>query len=252
MKQRMRWARIMIAMAGGLGIVSPATADTTITTFDDFYSDALYASWLTATIDAGPTAYSVTATNYGSNWRYLPVDASGETTVELTVTLSSSSTNEGKLGPIVTLEDADGTSLNYAWFGQTNGSYVLTMPIASPTWVGAAGSVAGLDLATLTHLHMQLDPSDYHGGYTIVWENLRLTGAPPSAITAYSFNPATTEFNLTWSSKPGKFYTVLYAATLTSSFDPLAADIPSGGTSTSVTVGMPTGDSGFLRIQEQQ
>ena len=88
------------------------------------------------------------------------------------------------LGPIVTLEDADGTSYNFAWYGRTLGSHVLTMPLKTPTWTSAPGTVPGLNLATLTHLHLQLDPSDYAGSYTVEWQDLSLTGAIPPQITA--------------------------------------------------------------------
>ena len=186
-------------MAGGLGLLSSAVASTTINTFDNFTSDALYGSWASGTIVSGPNSYSITATGYGSNWKYNPIveDATGNTTVELTVTLSAANPGaaEGKLGPILTIEDADGTSYNYAWYGQTLGSHVLTMPITSPTWIGAAGTTAGLNLATLTHLHMQLDPSSYSGQYTVAWENAQLIGAvaPPSGCgTLASFD----NFNL--------------------------------------------------------
>jgi hypothetical protein len=206
-----------------------------------------------ATIDSGPTAYTVTATNYGSNWKYLgTIDASGETTVEVTVTLSSSATNDGKLGTIVSLVDADGTYYDYAWYGQLNGSHVLTRPVNSPTSIANAGSVAGLDLATVTHLHLQLDPSTYHDGYIVAWENLRLTGAPGPTITAPSYDPATHEFALTWTSRPNKVYTIEQTANLATAFAPLMTDIPSGGTSTTTTVPLPAGTAGFLRVLVQQ
>ena len=206
MKQQMKRLANVMALAGGLGLAGSAVADTTVNSFDFFSSDALYASWTSATIDSGPTAYTITATNYGSNWKYNPVNAAGETTVELTVTISSSSTNEGKLGPIVTFVDADGTRVNYAWFGQTNGTHVLTLPLASPSWMEAPGTITGFDPATLTHLHLQLDSSSYTDGYTIAWEDLRLTGAPRPVIqlAPQAFNPTTGEFTLSWSSLPGK------------------------------------------------
>lgn len=232
-------------------MASSAVADTTISTFDDFTSGALYDSWISATIESGPTAYSITATNYGSNWKYNPVDGTGEKALELTVTLSSSAPNAGKLGPIVTLEDSDGTSFNYAWYGQNNGRHVLTKSLNPPSSVGAAGSVAGLDLATLTHLHLQLDPSDYHSGYTIAWEHLRLTGAPRPVLTTPSYNPSTQEFTLTWTSLPGKRYTILQTADLSDAFIPLVTDIASGGSSTTTTTMMPDGNRGFLRVQQQ-
>lgn len=233
-----------------LTMAGVAVADTTVNTFDDFTSGALYASWMTATIDSGPTAYSISATGYGSNWKYNPVDASGETTVRLAVTLNSGGVNKGKLGPIVTLVDADGSSYNFAWYGLTNGSYVLTKPVTAPTWVDAAGTVAGLDLAKITHLHLALDPSDYKGDYTVTWEGLELTGAPSLAITARSYNPATREFSLTWRSRPGKSYSVLHSASLAGPFSPLVADIPSTGVLTTTTVILPSGDAGFLRIEQ--
>ena len=169
----------------------------------------------------------------------------------MTVTLSSSAPNTGKLGPIVTLEDADGTSFNYAWYGQLNGRKVLILPLNSPSSTNAAGTVASLDLAKLTQFHLQLDPSDYHNGYTVAWENLRLTGAPRPVITAPAYNSTTHEFTLTWTSLPGKSYTILQTPDLATAFAPLVTDIASDGLSTTATVAMPDGESGFLRVQQQ-
>src|SRR6185436_6870857 len=154
------------ALSGGAAIMamaSPARADLIINTFDSFNSDALYASWSSGTIVSGPTSYSVTASGYGSNWKYNPIaeDGTGNTMVQLTVTLSAADPGnaDGRLGPIITLVDGDGTEYNYAWYGQLTGHHVLTMPINSPTWM--TGPNNGLDLSTLTHLHIQLDPSSY-------------------------------------------------------------------------------------------
>ena len=151
----------------------------------------------------------------------------------------------------MTLEDADGTSFNFAWYGQNNGRRVLTLPLNSPSSVGAAGSVAGLNLATLTHLHLQLDPSDYHSGYTVAWENLRLIGAPRPVISAPSYDPLTHEFTLTWTSSPGKVYAIMQTSDLSTAFTPLVTDVVSGGSTTTTTVLMPDGNSGFVRVQQQ-
>jgi hypothetical protein len=259
MKQIKPWLAKVIAVGCGLATTGAAQADTTITTFDDFWSDALYASWAAANggiENPGPTSYSITATGYGSNYKYIGViDATGETTVELMVTISGPPAADGHIGPIISLVDGDGTYLNYAWFGQLLGSHTLTMPLASPTWQSAAGSTNGLDLATLSHMHMQVDPGGFGtaGAYTVTWENLRLTGAtgPVIQITSHSYNPTSKEFALTWSSVAGKNYTVLQSATVGGTYNPLLTDVASGGTSTMTTVTMPAGDSGFLRIQEQ-
>jgi hypothetical protein len=202
-------------------------------------------------VDSGPTAYSITATGYGSNWKYNPVDGRGETTLQLTVTLGTAGINDNKLGPIVTLVDADGTKFNYAWYGRGNGRHVLTMPVASPSSAPEVGTKAGLDLATLTHLHLQLDPSSYTGQYTVSWEDLRLTGAPPLAITSTGYDRVASEFSLTWTSRPGRTYAVTHAPTLAAPFEPLLTDIPSGGAATSATVALPAGDTGFLRVEEK-
>ena len=255
MKVQQGSSLVRIATAGALLAAVSAMAATTITTFDYFVSDELYASWASpsAIIDSGPTAYTITATGYGSNYKYTPVDGTGNTNVELTVTLSGPPAADGHLGPIIGLVDADGTYANYAWYGQLLGTHVLTMPIATPTWIASPGTTPGLDVATINHLHLQLDPGGFgtQGAYTVAWEHLRLTGAPPPAITNFSFNQQTLEFSLTWTSSIGKLYTVAYSTNATGPYAPLATDIPAIEASTTTSVIMPEGDKGFLRILEQ-
>jgi hypothetical protein len=259
MKQTQQWRAKTMAVVCGLVTASSALANTAITTFDDFWSDALYGSWAASAggiENPGPTSYAITATGYGSNYKYIGViDGTGETTVELTVTISGPPAADGHIGPIISLVDGDGTFVNYAWYGQLLGQHTLTMPLASPTWQSAAGTTPGFDLATLTHMHMQVDPGGFGtaGAYTVTWENLRLTGAtgPVIQITSHSYNPTTKEFALTWSSVAGKNYTVLQSATVNGTYGPLLTDVVSGGTSTTTTVIMPAGAAGFLRIQEQ-
>ncbi len=189
MKPPTKWLANALAIVTGIAFVSSAAADTTITTFDFFTSDALYASWAlpSATIVSGPTSYSVTATGYGSNYKYIgfPViqgGGLGNNRLQLTVTLSGPPAADGQLGPIVELIDGDGTDYNFAWYGQTLGSHVLTMSLNSPTWANAPGTTPGLDLDTLTHMHMQLDPGGFGtlGAYTVAWEDLSLIPEPSS------------------------------------------------------------------------
>ena len=249
MKTHTIWFAIAVAMASNLTMNDSVRANTTITDFHNFTSDALYGSWSSATIVSGPTSYQITASGYGSNWKYLPVSAIGnETNLELTVTLSGG--GGGFLGPIVTLVDTSGREYNYAWYGRPLGSLVLTSPISSPT--STAGPAGPLDIAHLNGIHMQLDPSSYGGSYTISWQNLRLLGPPPSIrITSQSYDPGAQNFTLTWSSSPGQSYTVLYSSDLSVAMAPLAVNIPSGGSSTTTTVSLPNGNVGFLRIKLQ-
>src|SRR5438105_14397180 len=179
MKTHTIWFAIAVAMASNLTMNDSVRANTTITDFHNFTSDALYGSWSSATIVSGPTSYQITASGYGSNWKYLPVSAIGnETNLELTVTLSGG--GGGFLGPIVTLVDTSGREYNYAWYGRPLGSLVLTSSIGCPT--STAGPAGPLDIAHLNGIHMQLDPSSYGGSYTISWQNLRLLGPPPSLM----------------------------------------------------------------------
>ena len=190
-----------LALVGGLALAGSAVAQVTITDFDNFTSDALYPSWDTATIVSGPTSYSITAIGYGSNYKYIGwpvITGAGYTELELTVSLSGPAAADGHLGPIVGLIDGDGTHNNYAWYGQPLGSHVLTMDVATPSWVAAAGSTPGLDLNTLTHMHMQLDPGGFgsQGTYTVEWENLSLINLipEPSSFALFGIGTAALAF----------------------------------------------------------
>src|SRR5215472_5751024 len=96
-----------------------ARAETIITTFENFNLDGLFPSWTSSSAVSLPTNYSVTASGFGSGYKAITpnVDAAGEKTIELTVTLSGTGTGPIS-GPIVSLVDADGTFYNYAWYGQ--------------------------------------------------------------------------------------------------------------------------------------
>ena len=179
MNQLMRFLTGSLALSAMVTLNGAAKADTLITTFDEnYFENALYASWTTASIEYGPDSYSVTATGYGSNWTYIGdprIMGAGNTHIKLDVTLEGPPEADGLLGPIVTLVDADGTRNNYAWFGQLLGNHILTLPLTSPTWVEAAGTTPGLDLDMIDHMHLQLDPSSYTSGpYTVRWNEVSL------------------------------------------------------------------------------
>lgn len=202
MKMQIKHIAATVAMAGSMAFINHATADpyqigATITAFQNFTSDALYPSWDTATINSTPTNYVITATGYGSNYKYIGgfgINGTGCTNIQLDVTLSASSTNaNGQLGPIVELLDGSGNDYTYAWYGLTLGHHVLNMPIESPTFKSGSGP---LNLAGLLHMHMKLDPGGYgsSGTYTISWNNLILTGPKVIADLAVT-NASITTFN---------------------------------------------------------
>src|SRR5262245_30258194 len=120
MKFHKRWLTKVLAMAGGLAITTSAMADTVITTFDNFFSMSGLFAWSDASVVSTETNYSITDIGYGSGYKDINpnIDASGETNVQVTVTLSGPPAANGHLGPIVSLVDGDGTFYSYAWYGR--------------------------------------------------------------------------------------------------------------------------------------
>lgn len=182
MKQATTYLAIATMLSAMAALSGAAKADVLITSFEeDFFENALYASWAapTAVLEYGPESYSVTASGYGSNWTYiggLAVQGAGNTHLKLDVTLEGPPAADGHLGPIITLVDADGTRNNYAWYGQLLGNHILTLPITSPTWVEAPGTTSGLNLNAIDHMHLQIDPGGFGttGQYTVRWNELSL------------------------------------------------------------------------------
>ena len=79
----------------------------------------------------------------------------------------------------------------------------------------------------------------------------RLVGAPGPQILSWSFDPATSYYRLSWQSKAGKLYTILYTRDLGEGFTPLASDIYAESTETSYEGFLPSESSGYLRILQQ-
>ena len=176
-----RMTKKLSALAAGLIsllIIESAAADTRITTFADFKLDALYASWASGKVVSTPTNYQIAASGYGSGYGQIspPIDASGATSVELTVTISIPP--GATVGPIVSLVDADGTFVDFHFYNQGPGTHVLRTRLSDGK-VKNPGSVPGLGLDTLSFFHLQCDPGGYSGPYTLTFEKLQLIGSAP-------------------------------------------------------------------------
>lgn len=233
-----------------------ALADTPLATFDEnFAMDGLFA-WSDAIVESTANGYSIIDRGYGSGYKNITpnIDASDETTIELTVRVSGqgAAANAPVSGPIVSLVDTDGTFYNFAWYGRTTGRHVLTAPLSSPTSVQAPGSTPGLNLAALDFFHLQDDPGDFAGTYTIVFERLRLIGAPAMRIASARLERASNELTITWNSKAGRMYNILYSSNLLTPFEAVQTDIAAEGAATTNSIVLPPGESGFVRVQEQQ
>src|SRR6185436_5455652 len=85
-------------------------------------------------------------------------------------------TANGKLGPIVVLQDADGTQIQYAWYGLNPGTNLTLTKVLGTGTIVAPGSTPGFNHSAISFFHVQLDPSTYGSSYTVAWNDLSVVG----------------------------------------------------------------------------
>ena len=73
---------------------------------------------------------------------------------------------------------------------------------------------------------------------------------PSPVITSTHYDPLTHQITVTWTSVPSVTYSILSTTNLSSGFSVLATGIPSGGSSTTNTVTLPTASAGFVKIRQ--
>jgi hypothetical protein len=177
----------MVAIAALVSLAATTSAATLIEDFDNFTLGGPYGVWAdpTSVLTSGPTSFHVeTLGGWGGGWSVLDavVDASGENAFELDVTFGSANQT-----PVIVLgiEDADGTFMNYQWWGlPVVGSLTLVSTTAPNSWESQAGSTPGLDFGAIAAFHIQGDGNDASGNPTlpadIYFENLAATPEPTS------------------------------------------------------------------------
>lgn len=171
-----------IAAAGlGIGVFTRSTAvgATLVSDYNQFNLSGMYGSWGNpgvTTITSGPTSFTVESSGFGGGFFDIDpqIDATGETRIELHVTIGPGSSLPGV---VLALVDGDGTLQNYAWYALVDGDHLLTKTIGDTTFGGEPGSIPGMDLSTLDFFHIQVD-----GGpaYRVSFNNLELTPEPAS------------------------------------------------------------------------
>jgi hypothetical protein len=171
--------RLAMALAVSLALTGSAWADTEVTSFDNFVPNSSYAAWgdgNVTTLTSGPTSFGVESLGFGGSFKdIIPnVDGTGETTVELDVSVLSATI--GEAGFVVALGDSDFTEWNYAWYGNLIGDHVLTKAINAPSFISNNGGNGTLDLNALDYIHIQVDAGGPNA-YSVTFNNLRLTGA---------------------------------------------------------------------------
>lgn len=226
----------------------------TLDAFDNDQMGGLYGNWTSQV--STPTNLQITASGYGGGWHTGSRNASTTSNAILRLDVTLTAPGAGSvLGPIVVLQDGDGTQMSYAWYGQNPGNHVLTSPLSAGLPVGSQpGTVPGFDFGTVSFFHIQLDPSTYGGSYTVAWNNLDIFGcaeAPPIRILGYSYDPASGQFTVTWTSEINAYYDVLSAADVTAPFNYLTIGIPSAGETTTATVTLTDPSRSFIRIHKE-
>jgi hypothetical protein len=80
---------------------------------------------------------------------------------------------------------------------------------------------------------------------------MQVSVAATPLITAQSYNPATHNFSLTWTSAPGKIYSIQYSTNLVGGFTTILSGVNAGGTNTTKTVTLPDAPACFVRVQQE-
>ena len=271
-------AVIAIVAAVGLTWVSstqaqPVTGTPTLSNIPTTMT-ALYPDWSSATISDTATGFEVFATggaDDGGGAGYYEISTNdrvvlnpNDTEAALTVTFNDGNI-EGTMwtGMGFYLNDNSGAYEVGGYVGEF-GYYGQFSP-GSATWNAASNTVtetvelpaalvsaiqAGGD--TINGITLEFYPALYGtDNYDITFDSLVLQPAYVLAITSIQYNPATSQVTLSWASQASAQYTIQYSTDLStgsSGFTSLATNISSGGATTSDTVTVPAGNTGFFRI----
>ena len=161
---------------------------TLVEDYDSFHLTGTYGNWSNAGLTAftsGPESYTVQSSGFGGGFFDLnpPINALGETQIELSVTVDAS----GSLpGVILALVDGDGTLQNYAWYAIPDGEHLLTKTVGMTSFGGEPGSTPGLDLSNLDFFHIQVDGAS---PYRVGFNNLQVTQVPePTSFTLFGLS----------------------------------------------------------------
>ncbi|EEF60603.1 hypothetical protein [Pedosphaera parvula] len=226
----------------------------TISTFDNFFMGGDYVGWQSANEVSTATSWQMTATGFGGGFAAITpnITTTPDRTLQFNVTLTAPAEANGKLGPLVILEDGDGTQLRYAWYGQSPGTNLVLTSALSAGVNAQAGSTPGFDFNSIAFFHLQLDPSSYSGSYTIAANDLSIIGCPAETIqiTSFSYNSSSGQFTLMWTSDNGATYAIQAGSDLSSLTD-LVTGIPSSGSTTTATVTPGNATKSFLRVRKQ-
>jgi uncharacterized ParB-like nuclease family protein len=229
----------------------------TVCSFKNFFMSGDYGNWSSANEISTPDYWEMSASGFGGGYSslYPNLTTTSNRTLQLNVTLIAPAAANGKLGPIVVLQDADGTQLTYAWYGQSPGTnLVLTKALNAGAPVGGQpGTTAGFDFGSIAFFHLQLDSGSYADAYTIRANDLSIIGCPPVIIqiTAFSYDPVSGQFNLTWSSENGATYAIQTSSDLGTTFADAYTGVASGGPSTSVSITPLDPARTFIRIRKE-
>jgi hypothetical protein len=177
---------VSVAAAAAALCASSAVADILLSDFSNFQLSGTYVDWDAGTFTSGPDSFRVEATNFGGGWLFMdaPIDASGETTLEIVVTANPN--NVTSAFNVVLFSDNGTTQAGFT-FNIVQGTQTLTADLMSPDFFNA-GDINTWNPANLwDQWHLQgtfqnADPLD------LTFDNLALIPAPltlaPFALAA--------------------------------------------------------------------
>lgn len=152
-----------------------------LTDFSSFALSGTYEAWTSATITSGPSDYQIVTTDFGGGWYNLPSAVNGGAADTLTFDLDVNAGNVATLFNVV-LIDADGTERVFRFDGLTEGAdQSLNVALDDFLQDNSAGTSPGLDISSITALHIQGTFTNGNPGLVmnLTFDNLALTTAVP-------------------------------------------------------------------------
>ena len=113
-----------------------ASGDITLSDFSNFNLTGTYVDWDTGALTSGATDFRVQSTNFGGGWLAFgsPIDASGETTLEVVLTANPGNVTTGFN---VVLFSGGGSTQAVFTFSLVAGTQTVTADLANPDFFNA-------------------------------------------------------------------------------------------------------------------
>lgn len=172
---------LMTSATIAAALTASASAEITLSDFSDFNLSGTYVDWDFGTFTSGPDDFRVEATNFGGGWLFMdaPVDASGESLLEITITVNPN--NVTPAFNVVLFSDNGATQAGFR-FDIVQGTQTLTKDLSTPDFfnLGDQNSWNTSNIFDQWHLQGTFENGD---PLDITFDHLALIPAPASIAT---------------------------------------------------------------------